>query len=254
MKYTALVLSLLVFASCTPEDPPTPTPTPDPANVTLEFNHFYGTQPVQFNSWYTTNSGDSIRLTRLDYLLSNIYLVRSNGDTIFAEGRNNFMYVDATDASNTWDFGTGLTGDYVGIGFDLGLEDDINKGDPNQWPAGHPLNPVVNGLHWGWADGYAFTAIEGRYIKSDGNEAPIVLHVAFEKNRRQIFMAQSFSLTGNSIVEVDYSVDGLFETPTIYRPEQDGSFTHSADSDGGLSELISGNIAAAFEISNVHPE
>src|SRR5205085_10652876 len=56
-------------------------------------------------------------------------------------------------------------GQYDRIRFQVGLEPRINHSDPAHYPAGHPLNPEVNGLHWGWQGGYVFMALEGRWVE-----------------------------------------------------------------------------------------
>lgn len=255
MKFKVILASLSLFViGCKTETPPTEPNEPTPISLGLEFYHSFDGQPFAMNQWYLTSPGDSFKFSRLDYLMSNVYLIKENGDTLFAEGRNNFGLVKANEGMGSWEFGEILTGKYQGLGFDLGLEDYINKSNPNQWGAGHPLNPVVNSLHWGWADGYVFTALEGRYLDSTSAEVLVLLHIAFEKNRRSIYLNQPFELTGNSTIELDYAVDRLFNAVNEYRPERDGTFTHSADTDGGLSTLMSENIAASLSIQNVRTE
>src|SRR5439155_7346947 len=52
---------------------------------------------------------------------------------------------------------------YDKLRFNIGLPPAINHKDPTAYPAGHPLNPQVNGLHWGWMGGYVFLALEGQW-------------------------------------------------------------------------------------------
>ncbi|NVK03532.1 MAG: hypothetical protein HWD92_01865 [Flavobacteriia bacterium] len=254
MKFPIYILAVFALLSCTREDPDPPVDNPSPAQLTLEFHHEFDGQMFGMQQWYISDAGDSIKLSRLDYLLSNPFLIKANGDTVRAISKNAYAFVKGENGMGRWEFGEILTGDFIGIGFDLGLEDRINKSNPNQWAAGHPLNPVVNGLHWGWADGYVFTALEGRFINSSGNEDLILVHVAFEKNRRAIYLNNSFKVEENSIVQIDYAVDGLFSSPNEYKPERDGGFSHSGDTDGGLSELVSENIAASFSFNSIRPE
>jgi len=47
------------------------------------------------------------------------------------------------------------------IEFGLGVPSPENNDDPAQWPAGHALAPSVPSMHWGWAGGYRFVAMEG---------------------------------------------------------------------------------------------
>jgi hypothetical protein len=52
------------------------------------------------------------------------------------------------------------------VKFTFGLDSAVNHGDPNQWGPEHPLNGNLTGMHWGWAGGYIFQAIDGNYKDS----------------------------------------------------------------------------------------
>jgi hypothetical protein len=58
--------------------------------------------------------------------------------------------------------------EFTGLRFVIGLDQALNEADPNLWPAGHPLHPTVNGLHWGWQGGYIFMALEGHRQLAEG--------------------------------------------------------------------------------------
>jgi hypothetical protein len=74
------------------------------------------------------------------------------------------------------------SGTYKRIAFTVGLNEKVNYGDPSQWPADHPLNPLVNALHWSWQGGYVFFALEGHY---DG-DAGFSLHLAKPPNQTPV--------------------------------------------------------------------
>lgn len=256
MKKYIFYSVFIPLSACSPE-PETPPAEhiPEEVNVLWEFEHTFDERTLAMNVWEVTAPGDSIRFSRLDYLMSSAFMIQEDGDTIYAVERNSYACNKAGNGNATWDFGIAEEGSYLGIGFTIGLEDGINKGNPNFWPANHPLNPVINGLHWGWADGYVFVAMEGRTINPDnGNEEALLLHIAFEKNRTAVYIDQPFEIDGNSIVDISLMLDKVFTDPNEYRPSRDGNFTHSSDSDGGLSTLVSGNIKQSFEIEGVRPQ
>lgn len=250
----ALAPCFLLLLNCGEEEPPKEPAQPEPTGLSLEFHQSFDGQSFAMNEWYVTPAGDSVKLSRLDYLMSNIFLIKQNGDTIYAEDKNNYALVKAANGMGSWEFGEVLSGTYQGLGFDIGLEDFINTSNPNQWSANHPLNPIHNGLHWGWADGYVFTALEGRYMSTAGTEELLLLHIAFQKNRRAVYFNQSIEVTNNTVIEIDYAVDQLFSAVNEYRPERDGSFTHSSNTDGGLSTMVSANIPASMSIQNIRQE
>ena len=106
-------------------------------------------------------SGQTVRLTRFAALVSGVTLVRADGGTVQLDGQYGFLEAESGCLAMT--LRNVPDGDYHGLEFRLGLPAVVNHGDPGQWSARHPLNPIVNGLHWGWAGGYVFAAIEGRW-------------------------------------------------------------------------------------------
>jgi cytochrome c peroxidase len=105
--------------------------------------------------------GQTLRLTRFAALISGVKLARADGGTVQLDGQYGFL--DAESSRLTLTLRNVPDGEYHGLEFQLGLPEAVNHGDPGQWSARHPLNPIVNGLHWGWAGGYVFAAIEGRW-------------------------------------------------------------------------------------------
>jgi cytochrome c peroxidase len=105
--------------------------------------------------------GRTMRLTRFAAIMSGVRLARAEGGAVQLDGQYGFF--DAESGRLAVALRNVPEGDYMGLEFQLGLPASVNHGDPAQWAAGHPLNPIVNGLHWGWAGGYVFAAIEGRW-------------------------------------------------------------------------------------------
>lgn len=142
--------------------PPLRAAEPPGHNVTLVFHLTWGNEPLAVPSAALRNaSGQLLRLTRLSALVSGLVLLRADGGTVQLPGQYGFLDAAAPRLAVTL---TGVpAGDYRGLGFDLGLPAAVNHADPSAWPAGHPLNPLVNRLHWGWQGGYVFLALEGRW-------------------------------------------------------------------------------------------
>ena len=106
-------------------------------------------------------TGQAVRLTRFAAIVAGVVLTRAEGGTVQLDGQ--YGLLDAESGRLALTLRNVPNGDYHGLEFQLGLPAVVNHGDPGQWPARHPLNPIVNGLHWGWAGGYVFAAIEGRW-------------------------------------------------------------------------------------------
>lgn len=106
-------------------------------------------------------TGQTVRLTRFAAIVAGVVLTRAEGGTVQLDGQ--YGLLDAESGRLALTLRNVPNGDYHGLEFQLGLPAVVNHGDPGQWLARHPLNPIVNGLHWGWAGGYVFAAIEGRW-------------------------------------------------------------------------------------------
>ena len=48
------------------------------------------------------------------------------------------------------------------IKFSVGVNEPENHEDPTKWDSNHPLYPKSPSMHWGWASGYRFVALEGK--------------------------------------------------------------------------------------------
>lgn len=123
--------------------------------------HFHGS-PLVFDELRTTNSaGQAFAITRLDLLLSGIAVRRTNGTWL--EKHHWFAFINAREGRTNFVLRGLPAGDFDRLRFTIGVPAEQNHADPAQWDAAHPLNPLVNGLHWNWQGGYVFLALEGRW-------------------------------------------------------------------------------------------
>lgn len=147
--------------------------TPGHTKVTFEFSHLFngaGITNADFNQFnYVTEQGDTLSLTKLRYLISDLRFYRQDGDSILIEG---YQLVDVT-------AGTGFTldpdleiphGNYVGLSFIWGLDETDNVDG---------AYPDLNAASWNWpamlGGGYHFMQMEGMYL--DGGVAmPYAYH------------------------------------------------------------------------------
>ncbi|HKQ37916.1 MAG TPA: MbnP family protein [Verrucomicrobiae bacterium] len=114
----------------------------------------------------TNDVGQSLSVTRLDFLVSDIELC--GGDGAWVSAGKQFAFISFGEKRTRFTISGVPAERYDRLRFHVGLSKDLNHSDPAQHPAGHPLNPSVNGLHWGWQGGYVFFALEGHWLNSDG--------------------------------------------------------------------------------------
>lgn len=135
------------------------------SNLNLKIKHFWKNADFNYGQQYTDHSDNAVDLGRVQYYLSNFYIVHDGGqvmtlDSIFvlASGNISLYPLDTVSGITTID----------SIGFDLGIDSNWNHLDPASYPPTHPLAPQLPGMHWGWTGGYNFLVLEGN-IDTDAN-------------------------------------------------------------------------------------
>jgi len=125
-----------------------------------------------------------------------------------------------------------------------------NHEDPAQWPAGHALNVLENNLHWSWAQGFVFLALEGYANTADGRRKPFLYHLGNDENLMKIRL-QVPDGARLADCEIVFHVDRIWNGEHKIVPT-DAGFTHSPAGDKLASQLAR-NIEAAFELRKREP-
>ncbi len=209
-----------------------------------------GGKPLVLDSLrYADKAGQTVSVTRLAFLLSNFRLQTRDGR--WTELQEEFAYIDAGRGRLEFRLENVPPDSYKQLAFAVGLDEKTNRADPTQWPADHPLNPVLNTLHWSWQGGYVFFALEGHY----DNDAGFSLHLATSTNQTPVTLAAPLELRRDTRLAVTLDVLGLFDS---IRLAPDAAATHSRAGDP-LAAAFRANIARAFiagnssEVSNPAP-
>ena len=128
-------------------------------SVQLNIHHKLGDADFAFNMGAKNNMDHDFNVSRLQYYISDISLLHDGGTETTIDDLH--VLVNAS-------LPTGVAlGEYditnvEAIRFHIGIGPDANHLDPASYPNGHPLAPVFPSMHWGWAAGYRFVAIEGK--------------------------------------------------------------------------------------------
>ena len=197
-------------------------------------------EPRNGLSW-TTDSSQTVTATRLAFLLSDFRLQREDGGWIDLPGQ--FAYIDVLQNRLRFRLENVPPGSYRQVAFTVGLKEKTNYADPSQWPADHPLNPLVNDLHWSWQGGYVFFALEGHYNKDGG----FSLHLAKSPNQTPVTLATPLDLQHDSQIAIALDVHGLLRS---IRFAADASATHSREGDP-LAVTFRENVARCFSVRAV---
>lgn len=197
---------------------------------------------------YRTSAGETFSITRVSYLVSDFELQRDDGTWL--ECSNSVAWLDYEQNRNSFRLDNIPAGDFRTVRFLIGLDTHLNHADIVRFPAGHPLNPDVNGLYWGWQGGYIFLALEGLWRNANGELDGWAYHLARDTNAVRVALATSLQITNETKLEVDFDLATVLSAPRPLSFGKDGSSTHSRDADPIAAALVE-NLTGAFSVRRV---
>jgi cytochrome c peroxidase len=203
-------------------------------------------QPASFR--YRTAAGETFSITRVSYLVSDFELQRDDGSWL--ECSNAVAWMDFEADRDSIRLDNVPAGVFRTLRFLVGLNPSLNHADVSQFPAGHPLNPDVNGLYWGWQGGYIFMALEGLWRNSAGELDGWAYHLARDTNAVRITLAAPLEITNETRVELGFDLATALNAPYPFSFAKDGNSTHSRDGDP-IAAALKMNLAGAFSVRRV---
>lgn len=130
--------------------------------ISLEINHLLDGAPFANEVQVQNDLGNDYMINRLQYYLSSFSLVHDGGQVTTVDDL--YVLVDLLHkaAPTTIELGSYDITHLEGVQYYFGIEEAVNHADPALWPPLHPLAPQFPSMHWGWAAGYRFIALEGK--------------------------------------------------------------------------------------------
>ncbi|MFM7639393.1 MAG: MbnP family protein [Bacteroidota bacterium] len=255
-----LAIAAMAFSvqSCEENPPVDPPVVNDKPGVELNVAALWDGQPLTFLSgWFEQPSPQKeyVQFFNFGMIVSKLRLVKED-DTEVMLG-DGYQWIDFKKQRTKFKYEVPV-GKYKALRFTLGLDSAINHGDPNQWGAEHPLNGNLTGMHWGWAGGYIFQAIDGNYKDSltDKYTKGMSLHTAtdvmvrnFEVPVGAVLGAATLEVKDKAItpVQVNYHVNRFLKGIELKK----NSVSHSEGvKEAAFMQQLLGNLKlySAFEI------
>jgi cytochrome c peroxidase len=197
---------------------------------------------------YQTSAGETFSITRVSYLVSDFALQRNDGS--WREISNSVAWLDCDANRNSIWLDNIPAGEFCSVRFSVGLNTNLNHADFSKFPASHPLNPNLNGLHWGWQGGFIFLALEGLWRNASGELDGWAYHLARDTNCTRITLAALLEITNETKMELDFDLATLLNVPRPLSFGRDSSSTHSRDGDPVAAALVA-NLPGAFRVRKI---
>lgn len=135
------------------------------AKLNLKINHKLGDKPFELNKLSSNNLGDKFTVNNLAYYLSDFTIIHDGGVKTKLDSTYLLIYANSKptlDLVADLDLKNITIQNFEGIEFGIGVPAPVNNDDPTKWPGFHALSPKSPSMHWGWASGYRFIAMEGK--------------------------------------------------------------------------------------------
>jgi hypothetical protein len=215
-KLALLLVALLGLSAC--RDARLPA-----TELDIEISHVAGAAPLVLGSEITMPAGESLKVTRLQYYLSNLRLLRPDGSgwtpTHDPKTADGYWLVDLAKPDSQHVVINGApAGEYSGIELLIGV-DSARNGAGAQTGA---LDPAL-GMFWTWATGYIHFKLEGHSPASTERDQAVALHLGGEGVQRSVFLSfapKPLRLAPDlrSTVHLHADLDGLLggETPLSF--------------------------------------
>lgn len=164
-KYIFVITSLCLFVSCSDDDS-----SQDDLSGTGKISLFYdhasnGDQIILNTSNHTNSNGETLTISRFNYIISNIKLHKTDG-TIFTYPKDESYFIINSELNQfEIDLDNVPPGDYNKITFGIGVDQEkYLTGEAEQqvfWDLSFSQN-----MTWAWITGYKFINYEGTFTSA----------------------------------------------------------------------------------------
>lgn len=253
-------ISLFIFSSCSTVDP---QPT---SGLTIEFDNIVGNKNLVLNGPSSTNaSGEDFVITKFDYFISNIKLLRADGSSYtIPQDSSYFLVKESIKESQFVRLKNIPVGDYTGVEFMVGV-DSLRSVSPIEKRKGalDPGGSMDEGMYWAWNSGYIFMKLEGTSPKSTAVNNKFYYHIGLfggldtktVNNTRIVkvgFGDLKATVTLDDTPEVHLLVDALkvFDGPGTKLSI--AAFNSVMSGQQAKSQEIANNYAKIFTLDHIH--
>jgi hypothetical protein len=150
-----------LLTSCKKDSTPEYNPTLK-ADLSVEFDNVAGSSDLQLNTGsYTNAAGESFKVTKLKYYVSNFKLTNVDGTVYTVPQDECYFLVDESDANTHEPLLEVPEGEYKTLSFILGVDSLRNTMDVSQRTGVLDVSDIATDMYWSWNSGYIFFKMDG---------------------------------------------------------------------------------------------
>lgn len=216
------------------------------STIQLKINHLLNQESFEFELESKNNLDNKFMLDRLEYYLSTFSIIHDGGQITPIEDL--YVLVQMGDETGPVapfeiDLGEFDIQNIESLNFYFGIDAEANHSDPSLWSIDHPLAPKFPSMHWGWAAGYRFIALEG--LSGPNINQELQFHCVGDEFYKEMSFAVTMSGQEEYIVEIDANYEKLLSEINI----SNGLIIHG--NQGEMKTLADNLMDKVFTLSEV---
>jgi hypothetical protein len=228
--------------------------------LALKFDNGVGNQDFIFGTTYNKSNGESYKLTALKYIISNVRVKDSEGNTFTYPTANNVFIVDEANGNNAGEIYITLNNipaaDYTEITFGIGIDQTrFLLGADGQ--GNFLAEAQAAGMLWSWATGYRFMRFDGTYSNANVTDEALNIHMGSVgtslDNYREVTLTLPNTVrvreTANPEIHIEADISKVFDGETFVNFADGYSQVHT---NATTTPIIANNLKGIFEVHHVH--
>lgn len=260
MKITKIALALLLcisIISCSSDDENLEGQT---GNLTLKFDNGVGDQDFIFGASYNKSNSESYKLTTLKYIISNVRVKDSEGNTFEYPTENNVFIIDEANGNTAGEILITLddvdAADYTEITFGVGIDQQrYALGADGQ--GDFLAEAQAAGMMWSWATGYRFMRFDGTYTDATVTDGALALHMGSVgtalDNYREVTLTLPNTIRVREEVHPEIHIEA--DISKVFDGEISVNFAdgyNQVHTNDVTTPVIANNLKGIFEVHHVH--
>ena len=264
--FFAVLISAFGLIACNDDASIIPDPIiiPETGKMAIEFDNIVGNKNLVLDGFtYANTAGESFKISKFNYFISNIKLTHENGNIYTVpQDSSYFLVKEDTKASQIITLNHVPSGTYKYLEFMIGIDSLRNTMDVKKRTG--VLDPANGeGMDWAWNSGYIFTKLEGTFTTLADSTGDFKYHVGLYggyieptvNNTRIVkipFGELKAAVSASKTPQVHLMVDVLkfLNGSGTNLQFKDNSSIMGANQ--SLSKMVADNYAQMFTVDHIH--